>query len=163
MLNPSVQVTDVQGVFVAEFWDCLRLDPAPVADLRKEFDAHLAKGGRADLVIDLLGIGFAGSAALGGFVSLQRVARAKGGKMIFCNIDPTVFEVFRVSRLDSLFTFAADREASLRLVGVEPGVDPKDGETAVWVAPKVIPAPAPTTPAPRQVTGLSRLRRRREG
>ena len=27
MLKPSVQIHNMDGVFVAEFWDCLRLDP----------------------------------------------------------------------------------------------------------------------------------------
>src|ERR1700761_5264626 len=88
MLKPSVQVGVENGVFVAEFWDCLRLDPVPVQELRAEFDEHLRKGGRADLVIDLLGVGFAGSAALGGFVALQRVARGKGGGMGFAQAGP---------------------------------------------------------------------------
>jgi anti-anti-sigma factor len=152
MLNPSVQVGEENGIFVAEFWDCLRLDPAPVQVLRKQFDEHLAKGRRPDLVIDLLGVGFAGSAALGGFVALQRVARAKGGRMVFCNVDPTVYEVFRVSRLDSLYTFATDRASALADLdrpaiaeGTTPDIDP---------APRVAARPA----AP------SRLRRRpREG
>lgn len=113
MLKPSVQVGLENGRFVAEFWDCLRLDPAPVQDLRTQFDEHLRKGGAPDLVVDLLGVGFAGSAALGGFVALQRVARAKGGRMVFCNVDPNVFEVFRVSKLVNLYTFASDRPAAL--------------------------------------------------
>jgi anti-anti-sigma factor len=130
-------------VFVAEFWDCLRLDPAPVQALRDHFDAHLRKGGRPDLVIDLLGVGFAGSAALGGFVALQRVARAKGGRMVFSNTDPTVLEVFRVSKLEGLFTFAPDRAAAL----------------AGLAAPAEVASTEPPPAAPRPA-GHSRLRRR---
>src|SRR5829696_7534330 len=45
MLKPSVQVHDADGIMVAEFWDCFRLDPAPVQELRKLYDAHLAAKG----------------------------------------------------------------------------------------------------------------------
>ena len=46
MLKPSVQIHNMDGILVAEFWDCLRLDPAPVQDLRKHYEAHLqARGG----------------------------------------------------------------------------------------------------------------------
>ncbi len=143
MLNPSVQVGQENGVFVAEFWDCLRLDPAPVQVLRKQFEEHLARGGRADLVIDLLGVGFAGSAALGGFVALQRVARAKGGRMVFCNVDLTVFEVFRVSRLDSLYTFATDRATAL-IVLAEPAANASgsDSNVSTLAIPKLAARPA---------------------
>jgi anti-anti-sigma factor len=113
MLKPSVEAHNENGVLVVEFWDCLRLDPGAVQDVRAKYDAHLRARGRAEVVVDLLGVGFAGSAALGHFVALHRIARAKGGRLVFCNVDPNVFEVFRVSKLDPLFTFVTDRAAAL--------------------------------------------------
>lgn len=127
MLKPSVQVRSEGGVLVAEFWDCLRLDPVPVQELRKQFENHLRSQGRPDLVVDLNGVGYAGSAALGGFLALHRLARQWGGQMVFCNVDPTVFEVFRVSKLDPLFTFEANVAAALALVN---GESPKEGGRA---------------------------------
>src|SRR3954470_12163154 len=115
MLKPAVQVHNEDGILVAEFWDCFRLDPAPVQDLRKKYEDHLAAKGRPEVVVDLLGVGFAGSAALGNFMAMHRLAKQRGGYLIFCNVDPTVFEVFRVSKLDPLFTFAADRDAALAM------------------------------------------------
>ena len=73
------------------------------------YEAHLKAQGRPDVVVDLSGVGFAGSAALGNFVALQRLVRSKGGRIVFCEVDPTVTEVFRASKLDSLFEFVADR------------------------------------------------------
>jgi anti-anti-sigma factor len=116
MLKPRVEIQNTNGVMVAEFWDCLRLDAGAVQDLRSKFEAHLRNGGRPELVIDLLGVGFAGSASLGHFVALHRIAKAKNGRLVFCNVDPTVFEVFRVSKLDPLYDFVADRPAALALV-----------------------------------------------
>ncbi len=125
MLKPSVQTHNVDGILVAEFWDCLRLDPAPVQDLRKHYEAHVQKGGRPELVIELSGVGFAGSAALGNFVALHRLVRQNGGRIIFSDVDPTVAEVFRASKLESLFEFVADRAAALlrdqRTSGESPG------------------------------------------
>src|SRR6516225_11506396 len=116
MLKPAVETHDVGGILVAEFWDCLRLDPAPVLQLRDCYEAHLRTGGRPELVVDLSGVGFAGSAALGNFVALHRLARQNDGRLVFCNVDPTVFEVLRASKLEALFEFAADRSAALAAV-----------------------------------------------
>ena len=116
MLKPSIETHNVNGILVAEFWESLRLDPAPVQDLRGHYEAHLKNQGTADVVIDLSGVGFAGSASLGNFVALQRLVRAKGGRIVFCNVDPTVTEVFRASKLDSLFEFVADRAAAVRAI-----------------------------------------------
>jgi anti-anti-sigma factor len=148
MLKPSVEIHNMDGILVAEFWDCYRLDPAPVQDIRKHYEAHLQNHGRPELVVDLSGVGFAGSAALGNFVALHRLARQQGGRIVFCNVDPTVSEVFRASKLESLFSFQPDREAALRVVR-DPSSDSSEKEGAR-------PERRPAAPNP----GLTRLRRR---
>jgi len=115
MLKPTVEVRLEGGVLVAEFWDCLRLDPTPVMELRNKYEAHLRTRGRTELVIDLNGVGYAGSASLGHFVSLNRLARQQGGRLIFCNVDESVLEVFRISKLAPLFSFVPDKPAALKL------------------------------------------------
>jgi anti-anti-sigma factor len=144
MLKPSVQIHNMDGILVAEFWDCLRLDPAPVQELRQHYEAHLRAHGRPELVVDLSGVGFAGSAALGNFVSLHRLARQNGGRIIFCEVDPTVSEVFRASKLESLFSFEPDRAAALRAVreGASEPAD-KDGARVDRRPPAPRPGPSP--------------------
>ena len=156
MLKPSVQIHGENGFFVAEFWDCLRLDPAPIQELRSKYEAHLRSGGRPELVVDLLGVGFAGSAALGHFVALHRIARPKNGRLVFCNVDPTVFEVFKVSKLDALFTFCPDRAAAIHEVN-----HPSASASAAAAAGAPASAgPAPSTPRPSG-GGLISSRRRK--
>ena len=109
-----------RGVLVAEFWDCLRLDPAPVKDLSARYKAAVADGARPDLVVDFAGVTFAGSAALGGFVTLQRLCRQHGGQIVLCNLEDTVLEAFTISRLDSLFRFESDLPAAFEALGPAP-------------------------------------------
>ena len=56
MLKPSVQVHDVDGILLAEFWECLRLDPAPTLELRELYDRHVKAKGRPFVVVDLAGL-----------------------------------------------------------------------------------------------------------
>lgn len=159
MLKPSVQVHNEGGILVAEFWDCFRLDPNPVVDLRKKYENHLAAKGRPEAVIDLLGVGFAGSAALGNFMAMHRLAKQRGGRLIFCNVDPTVFEVFRVSKLDPLFAFATDRAAALALVNNPQAAAAPGGTDSSAPVPS-----SPSTEPPRKSGGdglLSASRRRK--
>jgi anti-anti-sigma factor len=154
MLKPAVETHDIGGILVAEFWDCLRLDPAPVLQLRHDYEAHFRKAGRADLVVDLSGVGFAGSAALGNFVALHRIVRPNGGRIVFCNVDPTVAEVFRASKLESLFEFVADRDAAYRAINERPTGQPANRRTDGPDKTAVDRPPAPVRP------GVVRLRRR---
>ena len=151
MLKPSVQIHNVDGIMVAEFWDCLRLDPAPVQDLRKHYETHVQGRGRPEMVVDLSGVDFAGSAALGNFMALHRLVRQNGGRIVFCDVSPTVAEVFRVSKLESLFDFVPDRAAALRSIIDHPGEDKADR--------KPLEKDADRTQNPPR-TGISRLRRR---
>jgi anti-anti-sigma factor len=154
MLKPAVETHDVGGILVAEFWDCLRLDPAPVLQLRDCYEAHLRTGGRPDLVVDLSGVGFAGSAALGNFVALHRIVRPKGGRIVFCNVDPTVAEVFRASKLESLFEFVSDRDAAYRSVNEQRTGEPANRQPDGSDKTGADKPPAPVRP------GVFRLRRR---
>ena len=120
MLKPMVEIRNEAGILVAEFWDCLRLDPAPVRDLRAHFESHIRAGHRGDLVVDLNGVSYAGSASLGGFIVLHRLSSQQGGRVVFCNVDENVVEVFRVSKLTPLFAFASDRPAALALLSEPP-------------------------------------------
>jgi anti-sigma B factor antagonist len=142
MLKPTVQVHNENGILVAEFWDCLRLDPGAVQGLRAKYEAHLRSGGRPELVVDLLGVGFAGSAALGHFVALHRIARPKNGRLIFCNVDPQVYEVFKVSKLGPLFGFVGDRTAALAQAAKPTSAAPEPADAPANAAAAGDKAPA---------------------
>ncbi len=157
MLNPKVEVKVEGGVLVAEFWDCLRLDPNPVRDLRQHYEAHVKAKGRPDLVVDLNGVMFAGSASLGGFLALNRLARQHGGKLVFCEVDENVHEVFRISKLTPMFSFVEDRPAALTLLsGHDPGASSETSE-----AGPATPKP-PSPPTPTRSEGPLRRPRRRD-
>ncbi len=155
MLKPSVQIHDQEGILIAEFWDCWRLDPAPVQELRARYEAHLRKKGRPEVVVDLSGVGFAGSAALGNFVALHRDIRRNDGRLVFCQVEPTVTEVFRASKLEPLFEFAADRAAALALIAQGPTPGPTNGKLTSGGTTD------PGRAATGGLAGSARLRRRK--
>jgi len=159
MLKPTVQVQIENGILVAEFWDCLRLDPQPVLELRKKYESHIRSQGHPNLVVDLLGVGFAGSAALGNFVALQRDVRQRGGRMIFCNVDPTVREAFRVSKLEPLFAFVGDKPAALELAQQASGA-PASGSDGQSTPDQPQRPPSAPRPGPLRGSGGGVRRRR---
>ncbi len=157
MLKPSVEVHDVDGVLVAEFWECLRLDPAPVSELREIYDRHVQRGGLPSVAVDLSGVGFSGSAALGHLVALHRKARQNGGRLVLCNVDPTVHEVLRASQLGSLFDMASNREAALAAIAKLQG---SDNGTAADLEAGLLPREKPSAAS---ASASAPLRRRRAG
>jgi anti-anti-sigma factor len=160
MLKPTVEVRNEDGVLVAEFWDCLRLDPAPVRELRQHYEAHLRANGKPDLIVDLNGVVFAGSASLGGFLALHRLTRQQGGHVVFCNVDENVHEVFRISKLTPMFSFVEDRPAALAFLAKSSGApSEKSTEAEGGPGPSTPPASGPPPASPRSVGPLRRNRR----
>ncbi len=163
MLKPTVKVDLENGILIAEFWDCLRLDAGAVQDLRSKYESHLRTGGRPELVIDLLGVGFAGSASLGHFVALHRIARPKNGRLIFCNVDPQVLEVFKVSKLEPLFVFATDRSAALEVANGSGAAGPERSPTPTAPAgtgvEEKVPAPSVRKPGGNGLLHSSRRKK----
>jgi anti-anti-sigma factor len=158
--------TEPRGL-VAEFWESLKLDPAPIKELRTKYEAHLKSGGRPMIVVDMLGVAYALSLALGQFVTLQKFARTKGGTIIFCNVDPMVREVFRISKLEALFEFATDRAAGLERAAALSAGPGGDGTPSTPPPPPASETPTPTSaPASRPARGSgggNLLRRHRRG
>jgi anti-anti-sigma regulatory factor len=126
------------GLLLVEFYDCLRLDPAPLRELRAAYEDHLRGGGRAQVVIDLSGVDFAGSAVLGGFVNLRRM----GARVVFYHVDPNLQEIFRLSKLEPLFQFAATREEAIERVRDE-GLSTGPAAAQPGSAPRIPPQPGP--------------------
>lgn len=113
-LNPSVETHVIDGHLVAEFWDCLRMDAAPILKLQGLYDGHLRQGGKAGLVLDLQGVEFIGSAVLGGILRLHRTVGKNDARLVLCNVDPTVRDAFLVSHVENMFLYFDDRESALR-------------------------------------------------
>src|SRR5215470_16797478 len=53
----------------------------------------------ANVVIDCQGVTYLSSAGFRPLLSLQRAVRERGGRVVLCNLDPKVAEVFGVMRL----------------------------------------------------------------
>jgi anti-sigma B factor antagonist len=72
--------------------------------------------GKTAFVLDLSGTEFIDSTGLSVLLNgLRRVTRAQG-RMALIVTNPTVLRLFQITRLDSTFDIAADREEALSLV-----------------------------------------------
>jgi anti-anti-sigma factor len=77
--------------------------------------------GRSRLVLNLNGVGFMASAAIGKLILLMRKAASAGGKLTLCNLSRPVEEVLRVSRLSDILLSYADEQEALEALIVHGG------------------------------------------
>src|SRR5262245_38093547 len=73
----------------------------------------LADGlGRRMLVLDFSNVEYLSSTALGKFITLNKKVKAGGGQLVFRNMDPQIYEVFDVTKLNKLFRIEHEPAAS---------------------------------------------------
>ncbi|MCI0462008.1 MAG: STAS domain-containing protein, partial [Gemmataceae bacterium] len=53
-------------------------------------------------------------AALGKFITLNKKVNAAGGRLVLCNIDPQIYEVFEITKLNKLFNIQKEEQAALQ-------------------------------------------------
>lgn len=90
------------------------LDMDTVAQLR---DALEPLSGPGEFVLDLSGVPFMDSSALGAVVLTYKAIRAAGGRLSLAGVQPTVATVLRVTSVDQVidvYDTVAAAEASIR-------------------------------------------------
>jgi anti-sigma B factor antagonist len=88
------------------------LDSGAAAELERALAALLDQG-RARLVLDLAGVPYVESRALGTLVAVMRRARALGGDLKLCALRREVLSVFGVTHLNKVVPLFSTRQEAL--------------------------------------------------
>jgi len=96
-----IQPEIIDGILVLRLTE-IQLQGDNLADaLREEFLAIAGQTGGRKIVVDFTSVEYVFSTAFRPFLSLRRRIQETGGQMVFCNLAPSVVEVFRIVRLIS--------------------------------------------------------------
>ncbi len=80
-------------------------DEETTASVRQQLFALLEKLPPGNLFLDFANVSFLMSNTLAMLLSLRKKWLGLGGKLFLKNLNPEVFEVFRMTRLDNVFEF----------------------------------------------------------
>lgn len=119
------EVERVQSAAVVQFEVRTILDTPAVQEVAEDLYALVDLHGLTELVMDMTGVRFLSSQALGTLVNLQRKAKAAGGQLILTGIDERIGRMFRITRLDSLFAFHADVEEAINTLSASQQAHPQ--------------------------------------
>ena len=75
------------------------------------------KPGR-EYVLDFRKVQFLSSSVLGRLILLQKKVASTKGRLVLCAIAKEIFEVFKITKLDKVFTITEDAKAALKVFGV---------------------------------------------
>src|SRR3984893_2755564 len=107
-------VEDIGEVTVVNFTDKKILDEQNIQIIGEQLFSLVDDLGRRKLLLNFSNVEYLSSAALGKFITLNKKVNAAGGRLILCNIDPQIYEVFEITKLNKLFNIQKEEQAALQ-------------------------------------------------
>lgn len=112
--SPRFKLTSEGGVCIVEMAEKRIVDEAIISEISGQLFDLAAQAGKPRIVVDFLNVTHMSSSALGMLITLHKRVREKGGQLALCNIRPTIFEVFVITRLNEVFKVCAGRDEAVR-------------------------------------------------
>jgi len=98
-----LRVTEEDGVTRIEFVDRNILDEANIQRIGEEIAEIIDSMAQPKLLISFDNVDHLSSAALGTLITINNKVRSKDGQLRLANIDPQIYEVFVITKLNKLF------------------------------------------------------------
>jgi len=109
-----LEVEDIGDVTVVNFIDRKILDEQNIQIIGEQLFGLVDESGRRKLLLNFSNVEYLSSAALGKLITLNKKLQGVGGKLVLCQIDPQIYEVFEITKLDKFFTIVKEEQAALQ-------------------------------------------------
>jgi len=103
MTDSRLRISETDGTTLVEFVDRNILDEANIQAINEEITAVIEQTDTPKLLISFSNVDHLSSAALGALITINNKIREKKGQLHLANIDPQIYEVFVITRLNKLF------------------------------------------------------------
>jgi anti-sigma B factor antagonist len=111
--DSRVKTTWSGDVAVAELTDKRILDEAVISQIAEQLYGLVGESETPKMVVNFLNVSHMSSGALGMLITLHKRIREKGGELRLCNIRPSIYEVFAITRLNEVFRICETRDAAV--------------------------------------------------
>ena len=108
----DIGVREAGGVSILDFSGNLDTNNSPIAE--SEVNQVLAQGG-GKILFNFSELNFIASSGLRILLATAKKLKTTGGKMVVCNLNDTVQEVFDISGFASILNLASDEKEALSL------------------------------------------------
>ncbi len=100
-------------ILVLGFTDSKILDSQRIEQIGKELQEAVPQAIHKKLLLNFRGVSFMSSAMITKLVILNKVCKATGVALKFCDVSPNVMEVFKITKLNKLFDIQDGEEKAI--------------------------------------------------
>jgi anti-sigma B factor antagonist len=108
-----LRVNEQDGVTRIEFVDRNILDEANIQQIGAEITKIVDGQPKPRILISFANVDHLSSAALGTLITINNRVRSKDGQLRLANIDPQIYEVFVITKLNKLFQIHDTTQAAM--------------------------------------------------
>ena len=115
----SLNITEQDGISVIGFANAAALNAYSIADTAKELYALIDKFGLRLLLLDLSTVQMLSSQSLGVFLTMKEKLKPIDGKLAISGIDPKLYRVFKITKLQEVFEFFDNVETAVNQMKID--------------------------------------------
>ncbi len=112
--DSRLRVQSIEGITQVEFIDRNILDEANIQAIGDEISELIDRADVPNLLLSFSNVDHLSSAALGALITINNKVKDKGGSLRLANIDPQIYEVFMITRLNKLFDIHETTDDALK-------------------------------------------------
>lgn len=102
-IKPKISVEYAKNATIIAFIDEKILDEKDIQGLQDSIMSVIEQSKRMNLVLDFCNVRFLSSAVLGVLIRVSKRVYEGSGQLMLCNINPKIYEIFKITRLDNIF------------------------------------------------------------
>ena len=111
-IKPRISVEYVGNATIVTFTSEKILEEKDIQALQESIISVIEQAERINLILDFCNVRFLSSAVLGLLIRISKRVYQRDGQLRLCNINPKIYEIFKITRLTKIFDIYKDLESA---------------------------------------------------
>jgi anti-sigma B factor antagonist len=112
VIKPSISVEYAGNATIIRFSNEKILEEQDIKVLQESIMSVIEQSERINLILDFGNVRFLSSAVLGLLIRISKRIYERDGQLRLCNINPKIYEIFKITRLTKTFDIYNDIETA---------------------------------------------------
>ena len=113
-IQPNIGVEYAENATIVSFTDEKILEEKDINSLQESIMSVIEQAERINLILDFSNVKFLSSAVLGLLIRISKRIYEHEGRLRLCNIDPKIYEIFKITRLTKTFDIYKNVESAVK-------------------------------------------------
>ena len=111
-IKPRISVEYAENATVVTFTEEKILEDKDIQSLQDSIMSVIEQAEKIDLILDFCNVKFLSSAVLGLLIRVSKKIYERQGQLGLCNINPKIYEIFKITRLTKIFDIYDDLDSA---------------------------------------------------